>query len=108
MTKKFYEIDPKSQCCKPFLHRWWRGPNKQEHLSVASLSSFVFVLSIARSNALAYCLEHLVFEDTRRCTIKHDRFVLYKFHTKLVCLSKPVNVTDNRKGTSLLRTVHFL
>ena len=37
-----------------------------------------------------YCLEHLVFEDTRCCiikhccTIKHDRFFMYRFRIKLV------------------------
>jgi hypothetical protein len=56
------------------------------------------------------CLAFTAFSNvcglsTLYCTILHYGFVIYWFRSKLVCLSKPVKVTDNRKGTSLLRNL---
>jgi hypothetical protein len=44
-----------------------------------------------------------IFSTPGACTIKNCGFVIYGFSSKLVCLSKPVEETNNRKGTSLLR-----
>jgi len=38
----------------------------------------------------------------RTCTIKHYGFVIYTLRIKLVRLSKPMKVTDNRKDSSSL------
>ncbi len=35
------------------------------------------------------------------CAIKHYGFVMYRFHGKLMCLSKPRDVYDNSRNTCL-------
>jgi hypothetical protein len=40
--------------------------------------------------------------------ISHYLFVMHGFHSKLVCLSKPVNVVKNKKDTSLLRNLSIV
>ncbi len=40
-------------------------------------------------------------------TYKHNRFVKYGLCSKLVRLSRPLKVTDNRKGASLLQNVYI-
>jgi hypothetical protein len=40
-------------------------------------------------------------------TIKYYRFVIYRFCSRLMCLSKPVKVTDNKKYSSLPPCLSF-
>ncbi len=65
-----------------------------------------------RQNALAYYVAGLITTAKSfimlapgACTIKHYGFIMYSFHSKLECLSKPVNVTDNIKNSSLLHNL---
>jgi hypothetical protein len=38
-------------------------------------------------------------EVPRACTLKHYRYVMYRFRSKLVCLSKPLKVAGNNEKT---------
>ncbi len=41
-------------------------------------------------------------EVPRACTLKHYRYVKYRFRNKLVCLSKPLKAAGNSEKTQFL------